>query len=421
MKRNFLLLAKSFFVILLIVSLFAYAMFQGGFVSWFLFYGFLTLFLYQLVFLLYPIKKWKVTRILSEHIVQSGDTISVTIKINRKIPFPLYYCVLEEVIPESLNKVDDRSKKFLFMHEPEKINLKRHIKKVIFPWFKREFLLSYELDRIPRGEHVLKGIRIKTSDVFGFIKKEFSVLNIDELAVFPNKRPIIFNNHLTSYSKGLSSSQMLKLKQTDALSGIREYNPGDQYSWIHWKQTAQKNKIMTKEFEQEKNTETLLVIDRSDYRGLNSLAFEGMIEVAVALIDNLKKKASRIDIISIGADIVRFPNSNNSRIEESINQHLTSIKPSLDKPFALVLKQELIEYSADVIPMIVTTRLNVDLVKTYQQINQRYKSIMIFYIQATKETSLEQDKNLEQLRYLGISVYVLTGKELVKDPIEVML
>ncbi len=37
-------------------------MFQGGFVSWFLFYSFLPFGLYAVVVLLYPLKKWNVTR-----------------------------------------------------------------------------------------------------------------------------------------------------------------------------------------------------------------------------------------------------------------------------------------------------------------------------------------------------------------------
>lgn len=421
MKTTLRFISSILFLFILLALLFSYAMFQGGFVSWFLFYSFLPLFIYQLGFIFYPIRKWDVTRTLSDHIGYSGDNIRVTININRKIPFPIYYCVFEEVVPDSLNKIDDRNNKFQFMHEPEKLNVKRHIKKVIFPWFKREFSLEYELNHIPRGEHTLNNIRIRSMDVFGFITKVFTFKQADELIVYPNKRDIHFSDRLSSFSKGSSSAHMVNLKQTGTVSGIREYTPGDKYSWIHWKQTARRNEIITKEFEQERSTETLLVIDRCDYLGINDLAVEGMIEVVVALMAHLKKQTSSIEVLSIGADTIRFPYHQNPKIEEKILQHLTRLHPSLDKPFSLKLKEEILQFNAEITLMIVTTKLDIHLVQICKQIKQRHKNTMIFFIQAEMDKTIEQEKHMEQLNFLGVKVYVITQKELARNPIEVIM
>lgn len=54
---------RDWFVLFCIfAATFSYAMFQGGFVSWFLFYSFLPFGLYGVAVLLYPLKKWNVTR-----------------------------------------------------------------------------------------------------------------------------------------------------------------------------------------------------------------------------------------------------------------------------------------------------------------------------------------------------------------------
>ncbi|MDQ7863681.1 DUF58 domain-containing protein [Peribacillus frigoritolerans] len=41
-------------------------------------------------------------------------------------------------------------------------------------------------------------------------------------------------------------------REHSVVSGVREYQPGDQLSWINWKATARTSEIMTKEFEVQK-------------------------------------------------------------------------------------------------------------------------------------------------------------------------
>src|SRR5699024_7686731 len=62
MRPSFRLAGSLFFIVMLLGILFSYAMFQGGFTSWFLFYSFLPILLYPLGLAVYPIRKWDVTR-----------------------------------------------------------------------------------------------------------------------------------------------------------------------------------------------------------------------------------------------------------------------------------------------------------------------------------------------------------------------
>src|SRR5699024_11696170 len=101
-RRSLRLIGNLILMVILFAILFTFAMFQGGFVSWFLFFSFLPIFLYHLGLLLYPMKRWHVTRRLSDNNVRAGGKVSVTIQITRKIPFPLYYCIVEEIFPDSL-------------------------------------------------------------------------------------------------------------------------------------------------------------------------------------------------------------------------------------------------------------------------------------------------------------------------------
>src|SRR5690625_3018421 len=108
MRRVFHFAVPFLFIILLLGILYAFALFQGGFVSWFLFFSFLPIEIYHVGLLFYPIKRWQVTRVLSSHIVHAGDRATVTIRLKRNLPFPLYYCICEDILSESLKGVHQK-------------------------------------------------------------------------------------------------------------------------------------------------------------------------------------------------------------------------------------------------------------------------------------------------------------------------
>src|SRR5699024_8591269 len=141
--------------------LFSFAMFQGGFVSWFLFYSFLPIILYYIGLFLYPIKKWQVQRNLSNHIVNAGQSVTVNIPLKRKIPFPIVYCICEQLIPDSLHKKDMRHNQDTTFDDSSLTDYKRQAKRLIFPWFQRSIHSSFDFDYVPRGEHEFPGVRLR--------------------------------------------------------------------------------------------------------------------------------------------------------------------------------------------------------------------------------------------------------------------
>src|SRR5690625_2302431 len=202
MKERMRFIGNFVFILFLFLLLYSFAMFQGGFVSWFLFFSFLPIFIYHIGFLLYPLKKWQITRSVSRHINRAGDNVTIHVQIKRKIPFPLYYCVFEEVLPDSLKKIDSRKDKYNFMDDPDKLFVNRQIKKIIFPSVRRELKLSYTLEQMPRGEHQLQEIRVRTGDVFGFVRKECVFEVSDRLIAYPNERPVRLLEQPANFEQG---------------------------------------------------------------------------------------------------------------------------------------------------------------------------------------------------------------------------
>lgn len=419
MKASLRLIGNFVLLFLLVSVLFSFAMFQGDFVSWFLFFSFLPIFLYYIGMLLYPIKGWKVSRKLSHHIVHAGDSVSVNLKIKRAIPFPIYYCIVEEIFPHTLQKVDTRQEKYHHIDHPNQLQVNRKLKKVIFPWFKRVIEIPYTMEQMPRGVHQLQAIRIKAGDVFGFMKKERVFEVTDSLIAYPNERPIHIKEQFSNFAQGSISSHALNLKDTNIASGIREYVPGDKFASIDWKQTARRNMMMTKEFEQEKSTDTMIILDGCYYKGVNLLAFEAAIEVTISLMEAIHKQASQVGLLTIGEKSVHFPLHHERNKKESIHQHLTRIEPTGQRPFAVQLKEESFKLGSGSVIMIITNRLDEPLRQSVKELNQRTKRVIIFFIQSTISITQKEYQIITALQTAGIGVSILTEKQLVKNPIEV--
>ncbi|MFS0674457.1 DUF58 domain-containing protein [Ornithinibacillus sp. 179-J 7C1 HS] len=419
MKRAFRLVRNVIFVFLLFAVLYAYAMFQGGFTSWFLFYSFLPIFLYLVGFAFYPISKWQVERNMVKHVVATGDRITVSLEIKRKIPFPIYYIIVEEVFPDTINRIDLRHAKFQYLDQPNKLFKARQVKKIIFPLLKRKFTVAYDLEQLPRGVHLLPAIRVRTGDIFGLIKKEFVYPVTSELIVYPIERELHMRERMNSYEQGSISSFAMNLKNTNVATGVREYMPGDKFSWIDWKQTAKKNDVMTKEFEQERSTDTLIILDNCYYDGMNLLAYEATIEMSISLMETIRKQASQVGFLSVGSDTVFFPVRQDPMKMELIRKHLTQVQPSSTFQFARKLKEEMQKITNSYYVIIAITHLDEMLRETLQKMRLREKKLLIIFIQAENRISMEEHRVIQELRNEGIGVSLLTEKDLVVDPIEV--
>src|SRR5699024_12838589 len=81
-----------------------------------------------------------------------------------------------------------------------------------------------------------------------------------------------------SLDHGTMSAHSLNISNTNVASGIRDYLPGDRFSWIDWKQTARNNTMVTKEFEQEKRADTLVVLNCTGNDRCNASTFEATVD-----------------------------------------------------------------------------------------------------------------------------------------------
>ncbi|ALC83861.1 MULTISPECIES: DUF58 domain-containing protein [Bacillus] len=330
-------------VLLWIIILFCYAMFQGGFVSWFLFYTFLPFGLYALLLAFYPISKMGVVREMNKDQFKLGEKLEATVLIRRKFPFPLFYILIEDEIPQSLKKNGQ---------QPE-------TKKMLFPWFKKEFKLTYSLSSMVRGEHQFQTIRIVTGDLLGLIEKEAFFEYKQTFLVYPSYTNMSYNKQDNHLEDGTQHSTKLNLKNHSIAVGVREYQPGDRFSWVDWKSSARRDRLMTKEFEQSKSQDLYILMDRS-----KSDSFEEMVTLAASIVRAALRAGADVGFSSVGKDRAVFPIQHGEQHLNKIFYHLALVEPNSPYPLSAILERELGSQTVrNAVKFIITSEVNLDLLR----------------------------------------------------------
>ncbi|WP_241680319.1 DUF58 domain-containing protein [Metabacillus mangrovi] len=306
MVKSLKLIWKLILLLTLTALAFCYAMFQGGFVSWFLFYAFLPFAVYSVLLAVYPLQSFEASRAISQDQLAPGDVLKGEITLTRNFPFPLIYLIAEECLPEGLKQTaaDLPARKWFFAG------------------FRREAVFSYTIQSMRRGEHHFTKIRLKTGDFLGLFEKETLLHTEKTVLIYPLTYPLTWKNSKLHYEQGPNSSSQRYIKDTSMTSGVREYEPGDRMSWIDWKATAKRDTFMTKEFEQTRAHETTIIMDQHP-----SEAFEEMVSFTASLAKALVKSGTPLGFVMLGKELDFTPVQPGDKHLLGIFRKLAKVQP----------------------------------------------------------------------------------------------
>ncbi|MBS8267076.1 DUF58 domain-containing protein [Mesobacillus boroniphilus] len=364
---------KLIVLLFLILITFSYAMFQGGFVSWFLFYSFLPFALYALGLAFYSIKDIKAERVFTKQDYNAGERFKASVVLERNWAFPLFYAIGEEEAGDTLSGNRDLQK----------------AKTMLFPGFNRVFGFDYSIENLPRGEHTLLGIKLKTGDPLGLIEKEKILPVENKILVYPAYQDMVYRPVAHHFDQGMTASKERVQRDTSMAIGVREYQPGDRFSWINWKATARRNDIMTKEFEQRQSHDVIILMDcASDPR------FEVVVSFAASVIRAILRKGAQVGLLTLSAERKAFPARGGESQQQQLLYHLAKIQDECPVSFDRVLESESFLAQQNNSIMLITAQLTKDLIEKAAFYNQRNGSVSIFLIKNRQESPTKTEKNL---------------------------
>jgi uncharacterized protein (DUF58 family) len=360
-------------LLFLIFLTFSYAMFQGGFVSWFLFYSFLPFSIYCLVLSFYSLNELQITRVLQKTDYNAGEPLKVTVTIKRTNSFPLFYLLVEDHLTDALKYA-------------EKISSP---KALLFPGLKKEFSYEYTINKLPRGEHLFQSFTLRIGDPLGLFDKQKTFAKEGRIVVYPAYTELLYRPFENQFDQGLTASRERVQRDTSMAVGVRDYQPGDRFSWINWKASAKRNVIMTKEFEQRQSHDVFVFMDC-----VPDPRFEAVVSFTASLLRAVLKKGAQTGLLTITNERASFPIRGGEQHLQQLFYHLAKIEAKSIRSFEKVLETEGLFVQQTVSFMLVTAQLSKQLIEKASFLGQRKGSITLFLLKGKKESPSESERSL---------------------------
>lgn len=368
-------------LVALVLVTYVFANFQGGFASWFLFYSSLVFLAYECLVYFLMFSTLEVVRQLDRNRLQEGDDVVVTIRLRRRIWFPLGWNMIQEPLPDRL----------VGLYEPHK--------QLIFPWFKREVEFSYVIPNLPRGHYRMKECVITGGDFFGFIERKKVKALSDELLVYPTYQHL---NHWPLGDGSFSGTIHVSHRRSDdvaAVRGVREYHRGDRLSQIHWRASARGTGLKTKEFEHQAMNQAVFFLDveKRKYQEQASDLFELAVKVTASLIAFANRNQYHYGLVYKQEERVSIAPAVSHPHFLRVFDQLARVMPEGNEPFSRILGREALEQSQGVTLMVVTPSLDKDLVGRLIALAQKGKRVQLFHIGRAQSVSTEHKRVLQLL------------------------
>ncbi|GAA4725415.1 DUF58 domain-containing protein [Brevibacillus fulvus] len=376
-------------IILLLAVTYVFAKFQGGFASWFLFYSSLSLFCYESLAYVLAFRTLEVTRTIERNRLRDGDDLTVTIRLKRKIWFPLGWNVVIDRLPERLAGVYEEH---------------RHL---LFPWFRREIEIRYLIPNVPRGYYQLRECTILAGDYFGFFQRRKLVKIDNDFLVYPQFRQI---GHWPTEDGKMSGHIHVSHRRSDdvaSVRGIREYQRGDRLSQIHWRATARGLGLKTKEFEQQVMNQLVFFLDVEKRTFPAATDPNRLFEVAVKLTAGLVDFASRQNyhygLICQQQEKTIIPPANTQTHYFRIFDQLARVMPTGEASFARLISSQSLELAHGVSLVVVTASLQKPLISALLGLAASGRKIQLFLLHEQPTLGQGEKKMLQLLEASRIS------------------
>lgn len=364
-------------VLALLITTYCYAMFQGGFVSWFVFFTILPFSIYSILLALVPIRFKEISRTLSKDRMERGDDVLVTVRFRNMSIFPIMFLVVSE-LPMDEN-----------YYEAARGNMS----KLFFVGWKREFEWSYELKQLKRGEHHFEGLEFTCADFFGWTVRKITIEHPQLFFVYPKVHDVPVVPLRMQYDQGSSATQFSLIKDTTMATGVREYAPGDRFSWIHWKSFAKNGDLRTKEFEDKQSQNIFVMIDRSVH-----VNFEQVVDYTASYVRKIVKQRGEVSFLSAGIDRYFAPVIKTDSQFEKVMQHLVSVQPDAQFGIERLLYQDQKLMNRSIV-IIVTGELMPDLIEVLNSGTKYAKKVLCFVV--NQEAEPIELMNNNQVHYVS--------------------
>jgi uncharacterized protein (DUF58 family) len=175
-----------------------------------------------------------------------------------------------------------------------------------------------ELLAIPtrrRAVIVLGEVRSVRGDPFGLVGR--TVTWTEPKAVYVHPRTVALHDATTGFLRDLEGQPSSVIATSDiSFHALREYVPGDDRRYVHWKSTARTGTIMVRQFEDTRRNHLAIALDDLAAGYTDELDFE----LAVSVCGSLGVQALRMEQDLTVAAAATLPTATRTRLLDSLSQ-----------------------------------------------------------------------------------------------------
>lgn len=276
----------------------------------------------------------------------------------------------------------------------------------VIPDARRQAEAAYRIPSIRRGHYSFNRTQFATSDILGLFQYRSKLDLPYSFAVLPRMTTISEWN-IASASAGPIRSAAASARsprygiESPQTSGIREYQPGDRLSRIHWSASARTGSLKSKEFERETQSPLLVLLDR--HRG--SYETDDLFELAVSIAASILRYGAgsslSMGLLSFGA--TGFQKTNAQDWKQQI-RHLTAVAPDAAAPLPQVIREQRHMLPSGHCLLLISPSCSEELLQSICQLSGSRVSVQHLLPAAGKDRHLIQ-KWKEKLRASGSMVY----------------
>ena len=171
-----------------------------------------------------------------------GEETDLYVEIVNAKPLPLAWLRAEDEYPAALAVTPAR---LASTYQPAR---KRLVNLLTLRWYER-VTRHYRVSGTRRGAWSFGPVELSSGDIFGFALRRAEVPGSDTLVVYPRMAPLTALGLPARRPFGDFGTPRRLSEDPLRLNGARAYAPGDSMRHIHWKATARRQELQTKQFD----------------------------------------------------------------------------------------------------------------------------------------------------------------------------
>lgn len=392
--KDILLLGGS---IGLIPALFVFGMVNGGFFSWFMFYVYLVLFLYEVVTWFTVLTGVHAERSISAARLTAGQTLQVTLQIAHNSWWPLIWLRIRQDLPTRWR-----------FHA-------QGAGQVMQPFWARNVEFTYEIKGLERGVYVLGHTLLESGDVLGMIRRRRVFGHHHEIVVYPSIVTVRGWAGTRPEESGLRQPTRRRAEESTNVLGVRDYVPGDRLSRIHWPASARRGLLQAKEFELHVTGELLFIPDlsNSSFAGQANL-FELEMTIVASLMKYSYELHRRFGAALYAEKLTSFPAGTDEALLMRCMEALAMAEPNGKVEFAQSLVRIAQEAASGTTLVVVSPRLSREVAVASVLAGRNARIEWFAPIQRTN-LSEEEREGLRMLQAARVNVHLIRSAEQLSE------